>query len=277
MSNIEDGTYIPIIFAHRGSGENYLECVLRQAKNLNPIVCLLGDEQNKKFDQIVAHDYIKNYSNISNEFAKIYIPLSTLGDYELFCFQRWFVLYEYMKAQKFDRCLYLDSDMMFYSDAYQEVTNKFDYFNIMLVHKCVGSSCYITYEGLKDFCKFLYETFANPKSWDFVKIASHWECHKMFGRTGGVCDMTFFEYYGRYKDPAGVGELMHVTKEDDSTYDHCINQNDRYYEMENGIKKIQFNNGFPYCKHLKLNKMIKFNTLHFQGGCKGLIPQFLMV
>jgi len=260
---------IPVIFIHRGSGEQYLEYVLRQAKEYNENIILLGDDKNNIYN-FIKHVPYKNYCFHSNAFEKVYTPMSTLGDYETFCFQRWFILYEYMKTENIDKCFYLDSDIMFYGNA-EEEAEKFKQFDLTLIHKSVGNSSYITYNGLKDFCKFTYELYKN-RGYEFDKIASHYHVMQKYGRPGGVCDMTLFEYYARYKNPAGVGEMMYEI--DNTVYDHCINQVDRNYEMKNGIKNIQFTLNRPFCKKLTTNKDIRFVTLHFQGGCKGLIPQF---
>lgn len=262
---------VPVVFIHRGDGGGHVPCAINQAKVYNKEVILLGDESNKKLSNICTHKMISDYSNISNEFLKVYVPLSTHGDYETFCFQRWFVLYEWMKAEKRDVVLYLDSDIMLYADATKEYNDKFQQFALTLVHKCVGSNCYTTYEGLKDFCKFTYETY-QQKQYEFDRIAAHYHTMQKYHKTGGVCDMTYLEYYGRYINPAGTGELMYIIN--DSVYDHCISMPDKYYEMENGIKKVQFIDKLPYVKRFDVDKLIRFNTLHFQGGSKTIMGQF---
>ena len=42
---------------------------------------------------------------------------------ELFCFQRWFVLYEFMKEQKIDKVFCMDSDVLLYTDASEDFKN----------------------------------------------------------------------------------------------------------------------------------------------------------
>lgn len=260
---------IPVVFIHKGDGERYLECVLTQAKKFGNEVILIGDAENEKFRSIITHRKISNYNKLSNEFSKVYVPLSTYGDYELFCFQRWFILLEWMNAQSIETCLYLDSDVMFYANAEEEV-KKFEQFDLTYIHRCVGCSSYWTYEGLRRFCEFTVETYAQ-KGFDYDRISAHFDVMQKHNMTGGVCDMTFLEYYARYKNPAGVGEMMYVY--DGSTYDHCIHQQDHHYEMKNGIKNIRFVDGRPYCRQLSTGKMIRFSSLHFQGGFKKMIPQ----
>ena len=61
----------------------------------------------------------------------------------------------------------------------------------------------------------------------------------------------------------------------DSTYDHNINVSDQYFDF-NGIKNIKIKDGYPYVYNHKLNKDIRFNSLHFQGGAKNQISKFLI-
>lgn len=263
---------IPAIFMHRGDGEMYLEPVMRQAQEFDNHVILIGDDRNAKFSSIVEHHLISDYKNTSNEFVKCYEPLSTHGDYETFCFERWFILYEFMQNKNLDKCFYFDSDIMFYANTEDEA-KKFEQFDLTLVHKSAGCSSYITFKGLKDFCKKTFEIYYK-RGFEFDKLKAFYQTMQNHGRTGGVCDMTLLEHYSRYTNPAGVGEMMYIV--DNTTYDHCINQADQNYEMENGIKKIQMINNRPHCKQLTTGKIIQFNTLHFQGECKGLIPKFFV-
>ena len=58
---------------------------------------------------------------------------------------------------------------------------------------------------------------------------------------------------------------------DGSTYDHNINAADQDFEFINGLKHLKFSEGKIYCKNLHLNKDIKFNSVHCQGGAKPLM------
>jgi hypothetical protein len=265
---------VPVIFIHKGSEDGYLEYALRQAKKNDNEVYLIGGDQTKKYESIIDKFYmIDDYtSNTCDAFTKVYEPLSTLvGDYELFCFQRWFILYDFMKLNDIKECFYLDSDVLLFTNAKDEA-KKFEQFDLTLIHKCCGNSSYIKYEGLRDVCKFIYTTYSEKTKFDYCKIKSHYDVMQDFDMYGGVCDMTLLQYYARYKNPARVGEMMYII--DGSTYDHCIDQQDNNYEMLNGIKNIMIRDGRPYCKQLSTDKQIRFNTLHFQGTSKRLIRTY---
>ena len=44
--------------------------------------------------------------------------------------------------------------------------------------------------------------------------------------------------------------------------------------MENDIKKVIWMDNKPYCRDIDTGDMIRFNSLHFQGGSKHLIKDF---
>lgn len=64
---------------------------------------------------------------------------------------------------------------------------------------------------------------------------------------------------------------MHII--DGSTYDHNINVPDQDFDFADGRKNFKIKNGFPYVFSHKLNKDIKFNSLHFQGPAKRFIQE----
>ena len=261
---------IPVVLIHRGF-EPYVQTTIQQAKQFNERIILLGDDRNKHCESFCEWHNLHDYFGIATEFEKIYEPLSTLGDYELFCFQRWFILHEFVKKNNLDTVFYMDTDVMLYCNVTKE-WEKFKNFIFTLVLKSVGCTSFFTAEGLKDFCKYLYETYFNKGTYEYDKIASHYHVRQKHGLPGGVCDMTLLEYYGRYYCANGVGEMTYNI--DGSVFDHCVDQKDYFYEHENGLKKIHMKEGIPYVRNERTKELVKFNSLHFQGGSKGYIDQY---
>src|SRR5437870_5654360 len=109
---------IPIVFFHKGDAW-YLWYTLRQARLTNPEapIYLLGDVHCRRYDRFAEFVDLRPYDAAAREFAGLYVHLSTNhADFELVCFQRWFVLREFMREKGLDRCVYLDSDVMAYTD-----------------------------------------------------------------------------------------------------------------------------------------------------------------
>jgi len=256
---------IPVLLIHRGHDE-YVQHAINQAVYCGNEVTIITDREYSNCKVVNIGDFL----TMANQFRDIYVPLSTLGDYELFCFQRWFVLYEYMTLNNLLQVFYIDSDVLLYDDVTSDKAY-FDNFIFTLILKSVGCCSYFSYIGLSSFCKFLFDIYQNKTSYEFAKIASHFSVRQQHGLAGGVCDMTLFEYFGRYKCANGVGELTFVR--DNSTYDHNINDKDTFYEFD-GTKKINFYGNHPYCFNKFLNTNVRFKSIHFQGGSKSLIPDY---
>jgi len=256
---------VPVILINWGC-QSHLPSVIEHAQRYNKNVFLIGDSTN---NHLATHFKISDYSERSSSFAKLYQNLSTNSHtIELFCFQRWFILEEFMALQGIKQCLYIDSDVLLYADAEYEIKN-YDYFDFTLTHRCCGSTSFFKYDGLKKLCSFIMETYSNKSSYDYEKIASHYQIRQKHGLPGGVCDMTLLEFYS-YKICGCVGEMMYINR--GTTWDHNINESDQGFEMKNGIKNIQFINHLPYCRIG--NEMIRFNSLHLQGPAKSRIGVF---
>src|SRR5262249_37022144 len=149
------GRALPIVFVHRSDSE-HLRYALAQAKTSNPnsAIYLLGDASNNRYD-FVEHRDLRDYFAGADEFAKIYRHYSTHGlDFELICFQRWFILRDFVVAHGIEQCLYLDSDVMLYADATSDV-QKFAEFDFSLCWDSIGCVFFLNkWQGLEEFCQF---------------------------------------------------------------------------------------------------------------------------
>lgn len=155
----------PIIILHKGN-HDYLKICIKQAKYSNPDsrIILIGDNSNKKlaFDAGIEHYLIGNYFKSAFEFAKIYSHHSTNDyNYELFCFQRWFIILDFINSQGIDKFIHIDSDVLlfknFYSDAnYLCAIKKYDFLHC-------GYSAHTSVFNSKDvllhFCDFINNMF----------------------------------------------------------------------------------------------------------------------
>ncbi len=113
---------IPIIYIHKGYCP-YLRLSLLQARKSNPRarVILLGDEGNEKLERETGIEFypFKNYFTLAEKFEKIYKHHSSNGySYEVFCFQRWFILEAFIAIEKLNGYfLYNDSDTFLFCDV----------------------------------------------------------------------------------------------------------------------------------------------------------------
>jgi hypothetical protein len=263
---------LPIIFLHY-SNSDYLKYTLGQAKHSNPesTIYLIGDFTNDCYD-FVEHHYFSDYFQGSNEFSKIYRHFNTTSyEYEIFSFQRWFILKEFLVTNEIEKCLYLDSDTLLYADVTEE-QKKFEQFDFTLSYYTSGCTFFLNrVEALDAFCQFLTDIYTKKKHYYYDRMLAQYATFRKNGLAGGACDMTAFDLY-RFDHFGEIGEVAQII--DDSVYDPSINVPQPGLEMENGIKKIIWKNDDPYGIRLRTAKEIKFNSLQFQGETKHLIGQY---
>ena len=266
------GRPLPIVFIHRSNSE-HLQYSLAQAKHSNPdsTVFLLGDASNNVYD-FVDHRDLRDYFGTAAELGKIYAHYSTHGvDFELICFQRWFILRDFLVAQGLDRCLYLDSDVMLYGDVTTDA-RKFDEFDFTLCWDNVGCVFFLNrLQGLHDFCQFVMDIYSKKERYQYDRMVSHFAVRTKHGLPGGACDMLAFQFF-RESNFGQVGEASRVI--DGSVYDPNINMPNPGFAMDDGVKKIVWQDRQPYGTYLRTGEQVRFNSLHFNGTAKRLMRQY---
>lgn len=267
---------IPVVFLHLKSATLVTEKVIQQAGKENKVF-LIGDDHTRvlanspnvtfvDIGQVMDSDFI--------EFQERYEHLSTNpASIELFCFLRWFAIKKFMEAFEYDRIFYADTDVMIYCDVTEE-EKKYEQFDMTLIHRCCGSTSFISKTAITDFCNFTLDIYRNKGGHLYGELLNKFSNMQKHNKAGGVCDMTLLEMF-HYADSVGggpckVGEMTHVI--DNSTFDHNINVDDGgVYDHNGHHKNIIFEDGIPYCFHKRLDRLVKFNALHYQGPAKQLL------
>lgn len=281
MSQSQKSSAIPVMMIHTGYSP-YLPYTLAQAKATNPRsqIVLLGDRRNA-FLNFVHHNDISNYFAAAKAFDQVYRNQHRSPNsyqYELLCFQRWFILKEFMEVNHIPVCLHIDSDLMLYGNATEEfdrIQVKHPKVEFTVHNRGCGHNSFITLSGIRKFCNLIMETYTNP---DLFEIIEQQQAKRRADRPhlpievlGGISDMSLLRRFCElYPDKiASTGEII-----ESATFDFKIDSDSGGYEMENGLKKIQWRNRQPFCKQLNSDQWVRFNSLHFQGGTKKHIDQY---
>jgi len=209
------------------------------------------------------------YSEGARQFSALYKHFSTNNaQYELFCYQRWFILRDFLSAYEFQRCVYLDSDILLYTDVAEDA-KKFDIYDFTLTENINACTFFLNRkQALDGFCDFLLDLYSGKEPYFYDRMLAHYATRLNHGLPGGVCDMTAFQLYHEAHFGA-IGEASQII--DNSLYDPAITTPAPGFEMENGIKKISWKNELPHGKHVATGKEIAFNSLHLQGQSKSLM------
>ena len=267
---------IPIVTVHRGYAA-YLVRALAQAKFTNPKseIVLLGDASNQFLD-FVRHENLLDYYSSAQQFAQVCADQHCSPnsyEYELFCFQRWFILQEFMHRHQYDACFHIDSDVMLYADLTEE-NKKFDRFELTLVNQGCPHNSFIKYQGIVRFCQFVMDTYTEPTLFAEIQReqASRQAQRKQLSlaQLGGISDMSLFRQFNRLNADL-VGSASEIIE--DSVYDFKVDAASGF-AMHQGLKHIQWIDQQPFCRHLERDRLIKFNSLHFQGRTKKYIHRY---
>lgn len=262
--------FIPIILIHKGNSP-YLPASLLQLRHVCPHnqIYLIGNEANRMYDKIVEHVSFVNYSVRAIEFINHYIHFSTNGyEFELICLQRWFVLEEFMKARGIQQCVYLDSDILVYSDL--NTLHSLLSFSKMTI---TGISPHHNFihrrECLTEICDFIWKAYTQPNA--VKELEEKFEKYLKKHGVGGISDMTFFTEFKKLH-PEKIADLSII--HEDAIFDITLDTIDEF-EDQGGFKKIEWQGQVPYGIQRHTGNKVKFHTLHFQGKCKGQIYNYV--
>ncbi|MEO8256929.1 MAG: hypothetical protein ABI868_06240 [Acidobacteriota bacterium] len=269
------GGAIPIVFIHQSNSE-HLTYSLAQARKSNPnsTVFLLGDDSNDGYPG-VEHHRLSDYSVGAAQFEEVYTHYSTHSvSFELVCFQRWFILRDFLAARQIEQCVYLDSDVLLYADVSEDIS-KFRRFDFTLCWNTIGCVFFLNrLDGLERLCQFMLDLYTRKDPYLYDRMVAHFASRQKNHLPGGTCDMTALQFYNELNF-GRIGEASYII--DGSVYDPNINMPHPGFEMEDGIKKITWHGEHPYGTYLPTGESIRFNSLHFNGQAKALMGRYCTV
>jgi hypothetical protein len=262
----------PIILIHKGDSF-YLPYTLIQVKTTNPEseIFLIGDSKNSHY-KFITHINIDKYFDKAQKFSNLYKHMNSNQYFaELYCFQRWFVLYDFMKTNNLKKCIYIDSDVMLYEDILKE--KRFEEFDLSFSGKSPHFSFINNLDALEDFCSFIISLYKDNELLEMLK--KEYKEYSSDGRKGGICDMTAIQKYSDKCKHNGFFKIGNVQllKNSLEIYDHSMNSPDGF-EVKNSIKNVYLKEKKPFCKQISSNTEFKFMGLHFQGESKKSIRKY---
>lgn len=257
---------IPIFFIHKGDS-TYLKYSINQVKksNYNSDIYLIGDESNSKdIYKYSKHINFRDYMNSANKFKKIYKHLSSNEyEYELFCFQRWFILKDYIKTMKYNGpILYLDSDVLLYCDI-TEFWNKNNGYDMSI---CGNNGPEYTFfkniDVLEELCEFIMDLYRKDSKRE--ELTAIYNNNFLGKNPGGICDMTALRKFCKLKGDKVIN--LNVIR-NNQIFDHNFNLSEGF-EMKGNTKKIVMKDKKPYGILLDNKNKVEFNAIHFQNKSK---------
>lgn len=262
----------PVFFVHSGN-QDYLGQTIKQAEKTNKTVYLLGDDSNRT---IAANWFdMKLYLTQKwEQFKKIYIHMSSNPyEFELNCFRRFFVVYEFAKKMDIKSFFMVDSDCLVYSNFSELNLSNYDAGLSIPKNQenydwtASPHNSYWTLEALESFLNYLfYEYTKNLK-----ELEIKWNYHQKNNIRGGICDMTLLYLWATSDSTIRI--LNTTLGVDKGVFDHFLSVSEGYKKGTFPIyrfcemKHFRFVDGKAYFKDKNKN-WIRTYTIHAQGKSK---------
>jgi hypothetical protein len=267
---------IPIVQFFRGN-QPWLSLSLQQAQQFNEKVVLIGDESNRN---ITPHHFsYLDYNQNFQPFLNVYKHLSSNSfDFEVYCFQRFFVLHQWMLIHDQNQVFMVDSDLLIYADLTRDLYDKHlqGYETALCIPQFKNQETeyawtasphlsYWTRSSIRSFTQFCLITYSQHQE----ELQQKYNYHQKHNIPGGICDMTLLYLWQR-----GNPSVFNLLELAGTLVDHSINSKDDFrqnqYPLKAGIKSIAFSQGVPCAAETQQ----PFLALHFQGIDKPLMQIF---
>ena len=134
-------------------------------------------------------------------YTSITLPIPTITSF--FCFQRWFVVDEFINSEGLDKFLHIDSDVLLYADFSKELEFIDFINNYDLTHPYASAhtSFFNNKSALCEFCNFIFEIFSDNSF--FAQFENNPNDDKIYFKQGGfeleldkpLSDMTLVYFF----------------------------------------------------------------------------------
>ena len=261
----------PIILIHRGDSF-YLAHTIAQARSSNPEsrLILLGDSSNSFYLGVEHHryeDYFAEARKFANLFTYEYFPTYQYP-WILFCHQKYFALRDFVRAQKIDKFLLIDSDVM----IYEPVAPYFEYYksaSMTLTSPAPGDTAFSAAAGfaivndtsiIDTLCDIYTRTFSQP----CAALSQQW----------GIT--LFNEMFGLYlllsENPERVRNIFPT--ETHFVINPSVIEDDRFESQKRSLE-ILWVAGIPHFSIRETGRRFKSPIIHFHGHAKQAISAHL--
>lgn len=246
-----------LIYVHLGYND-YLDSVFKLTRHFNPSnrIILLGDNDNKH----VAEKYSFEFENISYYNQPIpYHHLSVNTEkYEKFCFQRWFIVKNFINKNNIETFIYSDSDNAVLFDFNSDFFPKNGILgNDQIIVPCLFSC---SNQDLNVICNFYTQMYSLTKDQVFHKIHStnYYQLH----------DNKIFHFSDMFFLKMAVDQLnlKFINMEHEpfsiNTQQACFNAN------INDVGTVHMVDHIFYQRKREDSTLVRLLNIHFAGAAK---------
>lgn len=254
-----------IVFLHWGPTP-YLYYVVKQARHWNPRadIIVLSDIPRPELERHATVVPFERHDRGAKEFAGIYQHHSENSfAYEIFNFQRWFILRDYAATHGLRQIVHLDSDELTYS-CYASEFSRLGSFDVGVVGYQGPQSMLIAEPAfIGALCDRITELFTVESS-NLATMYAEWKTVTDFTAVQDMHAIHTLLARGAFK------QLDLSAIRDNAVYDGAIHEAEGY-DFANGQKQFSWCDGQPWGRHVETNSLVRFCALHCQGAAKNRI------
>lgn len=259
------------IVIHRGN-QKYLKDVICCAENNKNKIILIGDKTNSEYENWINYEELN--SPYFNDFKTHYVHMSSNPlKFELICFERYFLLYEFMKKKEINSCIMMDSDVLLYKKINCQMFEDIDIActipNQKYEYSWVASPHYSfwTQKSLLDFIGFCISMYKE----NIHVLKRKWNWNRENNIPGGICDMSLLYLYIQQTH----FRVLNLSLLQDGAWDDSLSSSqigDMCYKMSScwKIKRILKVKDDLYFESVD-EVMMPVNIIHAQGDKKKFI------
>ena len=183
----------PILFINLGQSKHLPYCAI-SAKLHNPEspVYIISDQELGVDipNSVVSRLDLADFQTGAGEFRKVYKHLSVNEKwYESLCFERWFILRDFLKVTGNKQALMLDSDVMLFSNAEKEAREMGE-FEFTLSMGCCPHCCFMnSASALDQICEYFLFFYSEANRDFFEECKARYETGPERGEIYNLCDM----------------------------------------------------------------------------------------
>ncbi len=254
-----------IIFIHRGESW-YLYYTVKQARYYHPgaNIVVISDCPQERLVRYAEVHSIWDFWQGAEEVSSVYEHHSVNSpEFELFCFQRWFVIRDFLKSRAARRVIHLDSDILVYDDLFDDFS-RMGGASLGIVG-FQGAFCMLIPKPkvISDFCDRVLRLYGEERE-SLSSLYKEWTSKSEYV---AVSDMHALHTFVAEHDLSTL-DLSIVCG--GSVYDTVIHESDGF-DMRDGLKATEWNRGKPHVKRSASEEQVRLKTIHCQGDSKNRI------
>ena len=251
-----------LLFVHRGESW-YLYYAIKQARAWHPKarIVMITDRPQPALRRYAEIHPISSYWSTAQAFEGVYEHFScNEPKFERFCFQRWFVIDQFLRRHRPERAIHLDSDVLVYDNLFRDFQRPGNWDLGIVGYQGVFSMLIPKPEIVGAFCERITHLFTTEKA-SLAQLYREWT-----DKTAETA-MSDMHALHTFVEANSLSTLDLGACHEGAVYDNVLRSSDGF-RMRDGYKQLFWSDRQPYAERSDTGERVRLKTIHFQGPAK---------